>query len=218
MEKFLERNPHWIGKFVLVQIAVPSREEVPEYQRLRTVTHQLVGRINGRFGALDHVPIHYLDQSIPFQKMCALYRLADVAMVTSLRDGMNLVSFEFVACQVEKLKPGVLILSEFAGAAGSLGAGAIRVNPWDISQLAVALKDALDLNVDERIELHNYALRYVTEHTAQRWAETFSKRLAASTQQNAYNIVPIIPPKLNVANVRTAILATSADLKLNFRS
>ncbi len=97
LERFLELNPRWIGKVVLVQIAVPSRTDVPEYQRLRSQTHQLVGRINGRFGSLASVPIHYLDQSIQFDMMCALYRVADVMLISSVRDGMNLVAYEYIA-------------------------------------------------------------------------------------------------------------------------
>ena len=84
--------------------------------------------------------MHYLDQSIPFEKMCALYWLADVCLITSLRDGMNLVSYEYIACQQKKEHAGVLILSEFAGAAQSLGAGSIRVNPWDSEETAQAIQ------------------------------------------------------------------------------
>jgi len=91
LERFFERHPEWIGRVVLVQIAVPSRTDVPEYQRLRSATHELVGRLNGRFGSLDSVPVHYLDQSIPFDLMCALYRISNSILITSVRDGMNLV-------------------------------------------------------------------------------------------------------------------------------
>lgn len=110
-----------VGKVVLVQIAVPSRCDVPEYQRLAKETHEHVGRVNGRFGSISHAPIHFLDQSIEFEKMCALYALADVCLITSLRDGMNLVSFEYVACQTAMQGEGVLLLSEFCGASQSLG-------------------------------------------------------------------------------------------------
>ena len=92
LELFFERNPAFVGEVVLVQIAIPSRTDVVEYQRLKTSMHELVGRINGRFGSVSSVPIHYLDQSIPFDRMCALYRLADAMVITSIRDGMNLVA------------------------------------------------------------------------------------------------------------------------------
>ena len=102
LEYFLQEYPQWRGKVVLLQIAVPSRTEVAGYQKLRANVHRLVSRINGTFGTLDYVPIHYLDQSMNFPELCALYYRADVMVVTSLRDGMNLVSFEFLACQSKK--------------------------------------------------------------------------------------------------------------------
>ena len=104
---------------VLLQIGVPSRSHVREYRKLRGIAHQLVGRINGRFGAPGYTPVHYLDQSVNLTEMVSLYSLADACVVTSLRDGMNLVSYEYVACQRER--HGVLVLSEFAGAAQALG-------------------------------------------------------------------------------------------------
>ncbi|XP_059437296.1 alpha,alpha-trehalose-phosphate synthase [UDP-forming] 1-like [Corylus avellana] len=109
-EKFLEENPHWRDRVVLLQIAVPTRTDVPEYQKLTSQVHEIVGRINGKFGTLTAVPIHHLDRSLDFHALCALYAITDVALVTSLRDGMNLVSYEFVACQASN--KGVLILSE----------------------------------------------------------------------------------------------------------
>ncbi|XP_028783953.1 alpha,alpha-trehalose-phosphate synthase [UDP-forming] 1-like, partial [Neltuma alba] len=114
-EKFLEENAYWHDKVVLVQIAVPTRTDVLEYQKLTSQVHEIVGRINGRFGSLTAVPVLHLDRSLDFHELCALYAVTDVALVTSLRDGMNLVSYEYVACQ--ERKKGVLVLSEFAGAA-----------------------------------------------------------------------------------------------------
>ena len=95
--------------------------------------------VAGRFGTLTHVPIHHLDRKLSFKELCALYAITDVALVTSLRDGMNLVSYEFVACQAEN--HGVLVLSEFAGAAQSLGAGSILVNPWNIDDMTTAIHE-----------------------------------------------------------------------------
>lgn len=140
-----------VGKVVLVQVAVPSRGDVEEYQNLRASVNELVGRVNGRFGTVEYVPIHFMHKSIPFDEMCALYAVSDACLVSSTRDGMNLVSksfsfffqplilvlrmslscifqvaYEFIACQQKR--HGSLILSEFAGAAHSLN-GAIIVNP-----------------------------------------------------------------------------------------
>ncbi|PWA98239.1 alpha,alpha-trehalose-phosphate synthase [Artemisia annua] len=170
-EKFLEDNPNWRDKVVLLQIAVPTRTDVPEYQKLTCQVHEIVGRINGKFGTLTTVPIHHLDRSLDFHALCALYAITDVALITSLRDGMNLVSYEFVACQASK--KGVLILSEFAGAAQSLGAGALLVNPWNVTEVASSISYALNMPSDEREKRHNHNYMHVTTHTSQEWAETF---------------------------------------------
>ncbi|KAG7673541.1 hypothetical protein KSW81_006745 [Nannochloris sp. 'desiccata'] len=167
-EKFLEENPEWRDKVLLVQIAVPSRTDVPEYQRLRSMVHEVVGRINGQY---------------------------DVALVTSLRDGMNLVSYEYVACQRDNA--GVLILSEFAGAAQSLGAGAILVNPWNINDLAHAIEYALTMNDAERRERHRQNYMHVTIHTAQTWADTFISELN-DTHVEAELRTKNIPPHLDL--------------------
>ncbi|XP_042034994.1 alpha,alpha-trehalose-phosphate synthase [UDP-forming] 1-like [Salvia splendens] len=175
--KFLEKNEYCRDKVVLLQIAVPTRSDVPEYKKLKSQVHEIVGRINARYGSLDSVPIHYLDRSIDFYTLCALYAMSDVALVTSLRDGMNLVSSEFVACQDSKR--GVLILSEFAGAAESLGAGAVIVNPLDLMGVAAAIGQALDMPAEERDERHRHNFEYVTTHTAQQWANFFVSDLSA---------------------------------------
>lgn len=192
-EKFLEENSHWRDKVVLLQIAVPTRTDVPEYQKLTSQVHEIVGRINGRFGTLTAVPIHHLDRSLDFHALCALYAVTDVAIVTSLRDGMNLVSYEFVACQ--DAKKGVLILSEFAGAAQSLGAGAILVNPWNITEVAAAIAQALNMSQEEREKRHRHNFRHVTTHTAQEWAETFVSELN-DTVVEAQNRTRQVPPQL----------------------
>ncbi|KAK1603214.1 hypothetical protein QYE76_017974 [Lolium multiflorum] len=195
-EKFLEENPEWNDKVVLLQIAVPTRTDVPEYQKLTSQVHEIVGRINGRFGTLTAVPIHHLDRSLDFHALCALYAVTDVALVTSLRDGMNLVSYEYVACQGSK--KGVLILSEFAGAAQSLGAGAILVNPWNITEVADSINHALTMTSDEREKRHRHNYAHVTTHTAQDWAETFVCELndtVAEAQMRTRQVPPVLPSR-----------------------
>jgi hypothetical protein len=91
LELFLTQHPEWIGKVVLVQLAVPSRQDVEEYQNLRSTVNELVGRINGRFGTVDFMPIHFMHKSLPFDELCALYAVSDVCLISSTRDGMNLV-------------------------------------------------------------------------------------------------------------------------------
>lgn len=208
-EKFLTEHPEWRDSVVLVQVAVPSRITVPEYQRLRQHVHELVGRINGRFGTLSHVPIHYLDQSIPFHEMCALFRCSDLALITSVRDGMNLVSYEYIMCQ--KDKHGVLVLSEFAGAAQSLGAGALLVNPWNVRHTAATIHSALVMSEEERAERHRYLLRYVMEHTSQRWAGAFLDELT-DTHEEVLQTEAKKPPPLDLQALRTSYNASRGRL------
>ncbi|KAK8573025.1 hypothetical protein V6N13_048589 [Hibiscus sabdariffa] len=217
-EKFLEENPSWQDKVVLLQIAVPTRSKVPEYQKLSSQVHEIVGRINGRFGTLTAVPIHHLDRTLDFHKLCALYAVTDVALVTSIRDGMNLVSYEYVACQ--ESKKGVLILSEFAGAAQSLGAGAILINPWNVSEVASSISYALDMPADEREKRHYHNFKHVTSHTSQEWAATFVSELNDTIIEAQLRTTQIPPPlRIEVAverftrsNNRFIILGFNATL------
>lgn len=171
---FMNDHPEWIGKCVLVQVAVPSREDVEEYQNLRASVNELVGRINGQYGSVEFTPIHFLHKSIAFEELIALYAVSDVCFVTSTRDGMNLVSYEYVACQQEK--NGVLILSEFAGAAQSLN-GSIIVNPWNTEEMALALLDALTMPMEKRHVNHEKLFKYVSKYTAAYWGENFVQEL-----------------------------------------
>ncbi|KAL4565203.1 hypothetical protein LXL04_029288 [Taraxacum kok-saghyz] len=209
-EKFLEENPIWRDKVVLLQIAVPTRRDVPEYQKLTSQVHEVVGRINGRFGTLTTVPIHHLDRSIDFHALCALYAVTDIALVTPLRDGMNLVSYEFLACQ--DAKRGVLILSEFAGAAQSLGAGAILVNPWNIAQVAASIHHALNMSTQEREKRYLHNFLHVTNHTAQGWAETLSSSELNDTVVEAQLRIKRIPPLLPVEETISRYVQSSNRL------
>ncbi|KAL5061678.1 hypothetical protein RYX36_023415 [Vicia faba] len=202
-EKFLEENAHWRDRVVLLQIAVPTRTDVPEYQKLTSQVHEIVGRINGRFGSLTTVPIHHLDRSLDFHELCAVYAVTDVALVTSLRDGMNLVSYEFVACQEKK--KGVLILSEFAGAAQSLGAGAILVNPWNVTEVASAIAKALNMEPLEREKRHKHNFVHVKSHTAQEWAATFVSELndtVIEAQLRTRQVPPRLPTEIAIRRYR----------------
>ena len=139
------------------------------------MAHRLVGRINGKFGSPGYVPIHYLDTSTGIDELVALYHVADVCVVTSLRDGMNLVSYEYVACQAGN--HGVLVLSEFAGAAQALGAGCVRVNPYNIKELAQGMLEAIQMKAEQRAELHHYASQYISKYTSQAWGQGFISSL-----------------------------------------
>ena len=147
IERLLERHPGYRGRAVFTQVMVPSRQRVAEYGQLKREIDETVGRINGRFSEPGWTPIRYLVRSLPPAELASLYRQADVALVTPLRDGMNLVAKEYAAAQLEN--DGVLVLSEMAGAAEELQE-ALVVNPFDIDAVAEALHRALAMPADER--------------------------------------------------------------------
>ncbi|KAF2364433.1 Trehalose-phosphatase [Trinorchestia longiramus] len=146
-ERLLELYPQHIEKVTLLQIAVPSRTDVKEYQELKEELDQMIGRINGRFSTPNWSPIRYIYGSVTHDQLAAFYRDASVALVTPLRDGMNLVAKEFVACQIRE--PGVLVLSPFAGA-GVTMQEALQVNPYEQNQFAKVIHRALTMPDDER--------------------------------------------------------------------
>lgn len=174
LEVFLTEHPEWIGKIVLVQVAVPSRQDVEEYQNLRAVVNELVGRINGKFGTIEFMPIHFLHQSVTFDELTALYAVSDVCLVSSTRDGMNLVSYEYIATQRER--HGVMILSEFTGAAQSLN-GSLIVNPWNTEELANAIHDAVTMSPEQRAANFRKLERYVFKYTSAWWGQSFVTEL-----------------------------------------
>lgn len=177
-ELLLERNPQWREQLVLVQIAVPSRESVPEYAEMRKRIEGQVGHINGRFGEAGRAPVHYLYRNLPFAELAAWYRATDVMAVTPLRDGMNLVAKEFVATRSDL--NGVLVLSEFAGAAREM-VQAIEVNPHDVEALAEALAKALNMPAAERRERLLAMQRLLRRRDVHAWAERFLRDLQMSS-------------------------------------
>ncbi|CAM6032021.1 unnamed protein product, partial [Sphagnum compactum] len=174
MKRFLIDHPEFQQSVVLIQIAVPTREDVDQYKSLISSCNQLVGHINAKFGSLQSMPIHFINKSVNFDDLVALYAVADVCVVTSTRDGMNLVSYEYISSQ--QVNHGVLILSEFAGAAQSLN-GAIIVNPWNIQELANAFHQALTIPPDIRASNHAKLFRYVSKHTSAYWGSQFISEL-----------------------------------------
>ena len=174
LEVFLTEHPEWIGKVVLVQVAVPSRQDVEEYQNLRAVVNELVGRINGKFGTIEFMPIHFMHKSVSFDELIALYSVSDVCLVSSTRDGMNLVSYEYIATQEKR--HGVMILSEFTGAAQSLN-GSLIVNPWNTEELADAIHDAVTMGDEQRALNYQKLSKYVRKYTSAWWGESFVNEL-----------------------------------------
>ena len=166
-----DQNPDRHGSFQFTQVAPPSRADVQEYIDLRETLDRLAGRINGDYGDLDWVPIRYLARGYGRDQLAGLYRLARVALVTPLQDGMNLVAKEFVAAQ-DPDDPGVLVLSRFAGAAEQMelgGDGALIINPHDSGAIAEATLRALDMDVGERRERWAALWEGVREHDIHWW-------------------------------------------------
>ena len=157
-------------KAVLVQVATPSRERVDSYRQLRDDIDRLVGRINGDSGRIGRPVITYLHASYPREEMAALYRAADVMVVTPLRDGMNLVAKEYIACR--QADDGALVLSEFAGAAYELKQ-AYLVNPHDINGLKERLLEAMHDTAENKARRMKSMRRHVNDYDIDRWARSF---------------------------------------------
>ena len=182
-ERLLERHPEWRGKVRLVQIGVPSREGVEAYQEFRSKTDELIGRIHGAFATPDWVPVHWMYRSLSHDEVVALYRAADVMLVTALRDGMNLVAKEYVASRTDE--QGVLVLSEFAGAASEL-AEAVTINPFDIEATAEAYHRALTMPEDEmRHRMHTMRKRVFAFDTTL-WVKRFTQSLESIERGAAF--------------------------------
>jgi trehalose 6-phosphate synthase/phosphatase len=175
-EKLLQHHPELREKVRLVQVSVPSREHVEAYQDFRAQVDGLIGRIHGEFATPNWVPVHYLFRGLAKEEIVALYRAADVMLVTPLRDGMNLVAKEFIATRNDE--DGVLVLSEFAGAANELGE-ALMVNPFDLEMTSRAFHDALTMQKDERHSRMRSLRRRVMSYDVHHWAKTFLDGLTA---------------------------------------
>jgi trehalose 6-phosphate synthase len=177
-ERLLEIHPDIHKKVSLLQIAPPTREDVQSYADIREELERLSGAINGRFADFNWTPIRYLHRNVPRDKLAALFRSSQVGFVTPLRDGMNLVAKEFVAAQ-EKDDPGVLVLSQFAGAAEQM-VEALIVNPYDIDAMAEALYLALTMPLDERKKRHEALFRRIKAGDACAWLNGFLAALENS--------------------------------------
>ena len=174
IERLLQLHPEWREKVRLIQVAVPSRDNVGAYRRFRREVESAVGRINGEFATPNWTPIQYIHRSVSSTTLLALYRAADVMLVTPVRDGMNLVAKEFPASRIDD--DGVLVLSEFAGAAEELR-DAVIVNPYDIDGTAESIHRALTMPVEERQQRMRALRSTVFAHDVHRWAEAFLSAL-----------------------------------------
>jgi len=182
-ERALEKYPEMREKVSLLQVVVPSRTMVPDYIDLKGQLEQLAGRINGRFSEHGWVPLHYHFRSLDTVQLLAHYRTAEIALVTPLRDGMNLVAKEYCACSIGN--KGVLVLSMFAGAADQLGKHALVVNPYDIEKTADALFLAFSMPQDERRRRMQLLRSQIRRNDVHRWLETFMTALSSKPREPA---------------------------------
>ncbi|MDR7434513.1 MAG: bifunctional alpha,alpha-trehalose-phosphate synthase (UDP-forming)/trehalose-phosphatase [Armatimonadota bacterium] len=181
-ERFLERNPRWHGKVVLLMVVVPSRVGVEHYRRTKRQIDELVGKINGRFGTIGWAPIMYQYTYLPFHSLAALYTASDIALVTPLRDGMNLIAKEYVASRRDG--GGVLILSETAGAAHELRE-AILINPTHVEEIATAIGEALEMPEEEQIRRIQVMQERLKRYDVVRWASDFLHSLLTFHREQA---------------------------------
>lgn len=180
-EEFLENNPSYIGQVSLVMIVAPSRDNVEIYADLKNEIDMKVGAINGKYSSMDWTPVYYFYRAFNFEELAALYHIADIALITPLRDGMNLVAKEYIATKRDG--NGVLILSEMAGAAIELS-DALIVNPTDTKEVANAILQALEMPVAEQEEAIASMQEVVSTQTVEQWATDFIEELAAIKLKN----------------------------------
>jgi trehalose 6-phosphate synthase len=173
--ELLANYPENRNSATLIQIASPSREDVGAYEVLRRQMDSLCGEINGDYGELDWMPVRYIHRNVARKRLPGLYRASRVALVTPLRDGMNLVAKEFIAAQ-DPADPGMLVLSRFAGVAEQLKE-ALLVNPYDTQGTAHAIQRALTMPLEERIQRHSALLKRIREKDVHWWSSTFLKAL-----------------------------------------
>ena len=173
-DRFLDKNPKYIGKVILVVLVVPSRTNIEHYRMLKKQIDELIGNINGKRSTFEWFPIYYLYRSLPFEKLLALYRISNIALITPLRDGMNLVAKEFLASKQDN--KGVLILSEMAGAAQELGE-AVIINPNDANEIVKALELALNMPDTEQIKRNKTMINRLKQYNIIKWTTDFMRAM-----------------------------------------
>lgn len=190
--QFLKNHTEYHEKVSLAMIVVPSRDEVHWYAELKSKINQAIGEINGRYSTMGWTPIHYFYRSFDYKELIAMYYNADIALVTPLRDGMNLVAKEYLATKHDK--PGVLILSEMAGAAIEL-ADALIINPTDVQEIEDAILKALTMSEEERRERLQRMQKRISTQTVKKWANDFVEEMKSIQDQNKNIYQKIITKK-----------------------
>jgi trehalose 6-phosphate synthase/phosphatase len=194
-QKFLRLYPEWQNKVILIQITTQNSDNDVD-NNLQGEISELVARINGEFGTIEHQPLLYYQNNIDRSEYYALLSVADVALITSLRDGMNTMSYDYIVCQKDKFGP--LILSEFTGVAGSLS-DALMINPWDQTGIANSIYEALTMPKEEQIIKYKQLYKIVSTQTVQSWTKSFVTELL----RNSHSYDPSVPiPLLERNNIK----------------
>ncbi len=192
-ELFLERHPEYQNKVTLIMLVVPSRSEVEQYKLLKSEVDELVGRINGRFGGVNYTPVWYFYRSLPFDNLIELYAMSQVALITPVRDGMNLVAKEYIASRVNQT--GVMIISEMAGVAKEMGE-AIIINPNNISEIADAISQGLEMPLEEQRERMQYLQDRISRYDVFKWSSEFVKALKKVNTVQQKFLAKLITPSV----------------------
>jgi len=198
LELFLESYPEYQGKLVLIMVVVPSRIGVRHYELMKRQIEERVGRINGKYGTIGWIPIIYQYRNLTLCPLSALYGMSDVALVTPLRDGMNLIAKEYIASRTDRT--GILILSEMTGAAKELSE-AVIINPNDRRELADALKKALEMPTEEQIRRNTVMQERLRRYDVIRWATDFVSHLAQMKESQAQYKANLLPPAVRARMV-----------------
>ncbi len=201
-QTLLRSCPELRGRVTMIQIVVPSREDIPEYIELRLRIERLVGNINGEYSSPEWIPVHYFHRTISRTELLAFYRAAHAALITPLKDGMNLVAKEFCASRIDNR--GVLVLSEFAGAAAELRNGAVLVNPNDTEKLAEVIARALQMSESEQRVRMELMRSHIQSHDVFRWSESF--RMESNSSER------LLEPAQEMIPFRTAYKINSGKL------
>ncbi|MDE3066554.1 MAG: bifunctional alpha,alpha-trehalose-phosphate synthase (UDP-forming)/trehalose-phosphatase [Verrucomicrobiota bacterium] len=210
---FLKRNPQWHGKVVFIVCVAPSRIGVESYQAMKLDLEQMVGRIIGAYGTVQWTPLIYQYRNLSFEEIVALYRLCDVALITPLRDGMNLVAKEFVASRPDQ--KGVLVLSEMAGAAKEMGE-ALIINPFYADDFARALEQGLTLPAEEQMRRNQILQDRLRRYNVNRWADDFIQAMLSTQKTEAARRARLLSGKAYSAMIQQYRAATHRALLLDY--
>jgi len=210
---FLKRNSHWRGKVVFIISVAPSRTGIESYQEMKLELEQTVGRIVGAYGNVHWTPLIYQYRNLSFDEIVSLYRLCDVALITPLRDGMNLVAKEFIASRPDQT--GVLILSEMAGAAKEMGE-ALIINPFHAEDFARALEQALTMPVEEQVRRNQLLQDRLRRYDVNRWAEDFVQAMISTQKTEAAQRARSLSGKVQAALVQQYRSARHAAMLLDY--